>query len=208
MLRCSKSGVYIKPECVCSFHNVYEASKYHHYSSCPQGDKSDVVTQLNCSDCLMYSLNNNGPCINGGILICKRDEVAHQIKCECPLHYQGMFCEEKMENVTRLCDRISHSSTDTFNLCTETKRECVTYSRNERYAFKCYESDTSQERGDLPFCINTEEITTSPTVTDVTYLIVPKDAKTDQAESLNMISVANMHSSILLMIAISLTIQL
>lgn len=61
---------------------------------------------------------------------------------------------------------------------------------------------------DLPFCINTEEITTSPTVTDVTYLIVPKDAKTDQAESLNMISVANMHSSILLMIAISLTIQL
>lgn len=48
MLRCGKSKVYIKQECVCSFHNVYEASKYHKYSSCPHGEKSDVVTKLKC----------------------------------------------------------------------------------------------------------------------------------------------------------------
>lgn len=48
MLRCGKSDVYIKPECVCSFHHVYDASKYHSYSSCPQGDELDVVTQLKC----------------------------------------------------------------------------------------------------------------------------------------------------------------
>lgn len=48
MLRCGKSEVYIKQERVCSFHNVYEATKYHSYSSCPHGEKSDVVTKLKC----------------------------------------------------------------------------------------------------------------------------------------------------------------
>lgn len=47
----------------------------------------------------MYSLNNHGPCINGGILTCKEDEVAPNVNCRCPPHYKGMFCEEKMENV-------------------------------------------------------------------------------------------------------------
>lgn len=48
LLRCGASNVYIKPECVCTFHNVYEA-KYHQYSSCPHGEESDVVTQLKCT---------------------------------------------------------------------------------------------------------------------------------------------------------------
>lgn len=48
MLRCGKSDVYIKPKCVCSFHHVYEASKYHDYSFCPQGEESDDVTLLKC----------------------------------------------------------------------------------------------------------------------------------------------------------------
>lgn len=56
MLRCGKSDVYIKPECVCTFHNVYEAM-YHKFSSCPHGEESDVATQLKCRDCKMYSLN-------------------------------------------------------------------------------------------------------------------------------------------------------
>lgn len=47
MLRCGTSNVYIKPECVCSFYNVYEA-KYHNHTSCPQGGKSDGVTKLKC----------------------------------------------------------------------------------------------------------------------------------------------------------------
>lgn len=50
-------------------------------------------------DCKMYSSNNNGPCINGGKLTCKGEEVAPRIICECPLNYKGMFCEEKIENV-------------------------------------------------------------------------------------------------------------
>ena len=48
MLRCGHSNKYIKPECVCSFHNVYEATLYHAYSSCPEGTESDMVTQLKC----------------------------------------------------------------------------------------------------------------------------------------------------------------
>lgn len=47
----------------------------------------------------MYSLNNNGFCINGGKIKCEGDEVVLDIICECLLFYQGMFCEEKMENV-------------------------------------------------------------------------------------------------------------
>lgn len=50
-------------------------------------------------DCKMHSLNNKGPCINGGNLTCTGDEVAPTITCKCPPHYKGNFCEEKMENV-------------------------------------------------------------------------------------------------------------
>ena len=48
MLRCGESYTctYIKPGCVCSFYN--EATFYHSYSSCPEGTKSDMVTQLKC----------------------------------------------------------------------------------------------------------------------------------------------------------------
>ena len=49
--------------------------------------------------CRKYSLNNNGPCINGGKLICKGEEVATKMTCQCPPHYSGAFCENKVENV-------------------------------------------------------------------------------------------------------------
>lgn len=52
-------------------------------------------------DCKRYSLNNNGPCINGGNLTCRGNEFVVQITCECPPHYHGMFCEEKEENVNQ-----------------------------------------------------------------------------------------------------------
>lgn len=48
MLKCGNSDIYIKPECVCSFYNVFEATLYHEYSSCPEDQRSDIVTQLNC----------------------------------------------------------------------------------------------------------------------------------------------------------------
>ena len=47
-LRCGQTDVYIKPECVCSFYNVYEATLYHGYSSCPPGNVADLVTKLKC----------------------------------------------------------------------------------------------------------------------------------------------------------------
>lgn len=169
MLRCGMSDVYIKPECVCTFHNVYEATLYHQYSSCPHGEGSDVVTQLKCLDCKIHSLNNNGPCINGGKLTCIGNEVAPAITCECPPNYKGKFCEEKMENVTRQCDKISASSAVGLRSCDLTKRDCVTYSRTGKYAYKCKETDASQDRQGLPLCIDTEDITgTSKTSTNTT----------------------------------------
>ncbi|XP_052717999.1 uncharacterized protein LOC128190127 isoform X3 [Crassostrea angulata] len=164
MLRCGNSDLFIKPECVCSFYNVYEATLYHKYSSCPRGEGSDVITQLKCPDCQKYSLNNNGPCINGGKLTCKGDEVAPYITCECPPNYQGKFCEEKIENVTRLCDKISASSAIRLTNCDSTKHECVTYSRTRKYVYRCRETETSQDRQGLPLCIDTEDITVSPEV--------------------------------------------
>uniref|UniRef100_K1QRR9 EGF-like domain-containing protein n=1 Tax=Magallana gigas TaxID=29159 RepID=K1QRR9_MAGGI len=186
-LRCGTSNMYIKPECVCTFHNVYEAM-YHQFSSCPHGDKSDVVTQLKCH------LNNNGPCINGGKIKCEGDEVAPDITCECPPPYQGMFCEEKMENIIRLCDRISNSTAAPLKNCDHTKTDCVTYSRNRRYAFKCYETHASQIR-ELLLCEDTEDITESLAVTDVPYWIVPEDPTTVRGDSINMISTAGIHLS-------------
>ena len=50
-------------------------------------------------DCKKYSLNNTGPCINGGTLTCRGDEVAPEITCQCPPHYEGKFCEVKIEKV-------------------------------------------------------------------------------------------------------------
>ena len=47
-LRCGQTDVYIKPGCVCSFYNVYEASLYHGYSSCPPGNATDSVIKLKC----------------------------------------------------------------------------------------------------------------------------------------------------------------
>ena len=50
-------------------------------------------------DCKRYSLNNTGPCINGGKLTCRGEEVAPEIACQCPQNYEGKFCEVKIENV-------------------------------------------------------------------------------------------------------------
>lgn len=208
MLRCGKSDVYIKPECVCSFYNVYEASIYHTYSSCPHGEQSDVVTQLKCSDCKLYSLNNNGPCINGGKLTCKGNEVAPNVICECPPNYKGMFCEEKMENITRLCERIPNTLSYTLSNCDYTRQDCVTYSRNRKYAFRCKETFTSHERGELSLCIDSEDTTVSLVVTDVPYLIVPEDSRTVEIDISYSTSAAKMHASISVLTMISLTLQL
>lgn len=48
--------------------------------------------------------------------------------------------------VTRICDMTSISPTNDLPNCDSTKRVCVTYSKNRRYAYKCQETDTFQER--------------------------------------------------------------
>lgn len=113
-----------------------------------------------------------------------------------------------MENITRLCDKISNSSADNLEHCKNTKRDCVTYSRNMRYAFKCNETGTSQERGGLPLCEDTEDITVSLSVTDVPYSNGPEDEKTRQAKALNVMSAAEIHSCIPLLNVILLSLQL
>nr|XP_022345010.1 uncharacterized protein LOC111137704 isoform X2 [Crassostrea virginica]XP_022345011.1 uncharacterized protein LOC111137704 isoform X2 [Crassostrea virginica] len=158
-LRCGESNAYIKPECVCSFHNVYEATFYHAFSSCPEGTSSDMVTKLKCTDCKKYSLNNTGPCINGGKLTCRGEEVAPEITCQCPPNYEGKFCEIKIENVTRVCDMISNYSIRGLLNCAMTGRDCITYSRNMQYAYKCNETHFSQDRRGLPLCVDTENTT-------------------------------------------------
>lgn len=60
---------------------------------------------------------------------------------------------------------------------------------------------------ELPLCIDTEDIIMSPAVTDVTYSIVPGDAKTTvRVYSLNVISAAEIHSSIPVLTVISLSL--
>nr|XP_022308319.1 uncharacterized protein LOC111114321 [Crassostrea virginica] len=144
-LRCGQTEVFIKPECVCSFYNVYEATLYHRHSFCPDGATSDKVTQLKCSDCKKYSLKNNGPCINGGKLTCKGDEVAPEVTCQCPPNFEGRLCEIKIENITRICNMISEPPPHDLENCNTTWKECVTYSRNELYAYKCEEANTSKD---------------------------------------------------------------
>lgn len=61
---------------------------------------------------------------------------------------------------------------------------------------------------ELPLCKDTEDITMSPAVTDVTYWIVTGDTKTVRVDSLNVISAEEIHSSIPMLTVISLTLQL
>ncbi|XP_061162823.1 uncharacterized protein LOC133172034 [Saccostrea echinata] len=159
-LQCDNTGVFIKPECVCSFYNVYEG-KYHSHSSCPGNVKSDDVRSLRCVDCMKYSLPNKGPCINGGQLTCNKtgpDAKAPDIICDCPTGFMGMFCEHKLEKVTRICDRIENASSLDLKNCDVTKMECITYSEKKLYAFKCNENSAITQEGQikLPLCSETE----------------------------------------------------
>lgn len=56
---------------------------------------NDTTARHSGPDCKMYSSNNKGPCINGGKLTCKGDEVAPIIICECPLNYNGVVLRGK-----------------------------------------------------------------------------------------------------------------
>ena len=68
---------------------------------------SFVICLFEGQVCKKYSLNNNGPCINGGTLICKGDEVAPQVTCQCPPNYEGRLCENRIENVSINCISLS-----------------------------------------------------------------------------------------------------
>ncbi|XP_062597201.1 uncharacterized protein LOC134258672 isoform X2 [Saccostrea cucullata] len=196
-LQCGTSRVYIKSECVCTYHNVWEAM-YHGHTSCPANEKSDSVLLLKCSDCEKYSLNNTGPCINGGILNCENDALAPDIQCDCPNGYSGMFCENEMQKVTRVCDRTLNK--DGLQNCDSTKKECITYSEKKHYMFKCDEILPIGEENDLPLCNNTETVTetkhSSSESTDSTISFLEDD---DNKPSKDLTSGTNgMLSSLLL----------
>lgn len=61
---------------------------------------------------------------------------------------------------------------------------------------------------ELPLCMDTEDITMSPAVTDVTYSIVTGDTKTVRVDSLNVTSAEDIHSSIPMLTVFSLRLQL
>ncbi|XP_056006497.1 uncharacterized protein LOC130050433 isoform X1 [Ostrea edulis] len=157
-LQCGNMDVFIKPECVCSFYNVHEA-KYHSHTACPRGQTSDYVIKLKCHDCKRYSLDNKGPCLNGGNLTCRGEEVTPMMTCDCPSGLSGMFCENQMIKVVRICDRTEGSSHPYLNNCDITKYECLTYSKNKRYVFKCNKTlrkEEKQKQGNLPLCSEVE----------------------------------------------------
>lgn len=56
-----------------------------------------------------------------------------------------MFYIHKQQ-VTRICDLTSFSSINGLKSCDLTRQACVTYSKNRQYAYKCQETDASQER--------------------------------------------------------------
>lgn len=96
------SGVFIIPNCICSFHHVSNRI-YHNYTACPLNSKKDDLDHLTCEDCRKYSVNKTGPCLNGGTFICETEMLAIDITCLCPETFSGKFCENKIEPVYRIC---------------------------------------------------------------------------------------------------------
>lgn len=46
-------------------------------------------------ECKKYSENKNGPCLNGGNLICEGDTLVTEASCNCSESFSGKFCEIK-----------------------------------------------------------------------------------------------------------------
>ena len=60
-----------------------------------------VSLQLSGSDCKKYSVNNTGPCLNGGTIIDCGSELVGSIKCVCPPNFTGRFCQYKIVTVSK-----------------------------------------------------------------------------------------------------------
>lgn len=90
-----QSTAYWHLYCIFQTVHIYLTQRF---KTCWNCDTFYILVSLG-GDCKRYSLNNTGPCINGGKLTCKGHEVAHKIKCECPPNARGAFCEEKIEKV-------------------------------------------------------------------------------------------------------------
>lgn len=96
------SGVFILSKCICSYHHVSNRI-YHNYTACPFNSKKDDLNHLTCEDCRKYSVNETGPCLNGGTLICKPQTLSTDLTCLCPESFSGRYCENKIEPVYRIC---------------------------------------------------------------------------------------------------------
>lgn len=138
-----------------------------------------------------------------------------------------MFYIHKQQ-VTRICDLTSFSSINGLKSCDLTRQACVTYSKNRQYAYKCQETDASQERRGkgrssfffwtppkwinvffvklvfiligLPLCIHTEDTTERPSVRDPIYL----HTTAKLTKTVHLTSSAEVHTSITLLTFLSL----
>uniref|UniRef100_K1QKH7 Uncharacterized protein n=1 Tax=Magallana gigas TaxID=29159 RepID=K1QKH7_MAGGI len=45
--------------------------------------------------CKQYSENKNGPCLNGGNLLCEGNILVTEASCNCSESFSGKFCEIK-----------------------------------------------------------------------------------------------------------------
>lgn len=141
------SGSFILPKCICSFHQVSNPI-YHNYTACEYNSRKDSVNHLSCDECKHYSENKNGPCLNGGNLICEPSTLASEATCNCPAPYSGRFCETKTIVIYRICSlkpeksltkRLSDCSEHKLGSCTvgSTIFECTSNVTKEREYQEC-----------------------------------------------------------------------
>ncbi|XP_061166915.1 uncharacterized protein LOC133175813 [Saccostrea echinata] len=101
LLYCEKE--FILPKCICSYHHVANKSN-HDYTACGDNSKEDSIRHMTCAKCRDYSINQTGPCLNGGKVSCTSDdELAADLFCSCPKNYSGTFCEKGNVTSYRIC---------------------------------------------------------------------------------------------------------
>lgn len=113
------AGSFIRPECICSYHQVSNKI-YHNYTACAENTRRDNIYHLNCEQCKKYSENKNGPCLNGGNLICEGDTLVTEASCNCSESFSGKFCEIKTVPTYRTCFlNLDILSTQNISVCGE-----------------------------------------------------------------------------------------
>lgn len=113
------AGSFILPECICTYHQVSNKI-YHNYTACADNSKTDSINHLSCEQCKQYSENKNGPCLNGGNLLCEGNILVTEASCNCSESFSGKFCEIKTVQTYRTCFlNLDILSTQNLSVCGE-----------------------------------------------------------------------------------------